>query len=280
MLKKFRKNIQTILLGSMSTVANVGIFALISKINLIGRVTYHSIVASVKPVFAELYAQGDWKQMGSVYQTTTRWTFTLNLPIFLVMVLFPGAILSIFGASYLDGTAALVLLACAELANAATGVCGSIIDMTGRTKLKLANSVLWITLGIGGNLLLIPRWGVLGAATATLVSTATINLVRVTEVWVLYRLIPYNRSYVKPLAAALSALAAGLAVKNWVAVDSNVLYLIIGGATVCTVYLGVILLLGLNPEDRAVLARMKLRLGSMFSRFRTPVNGNLPVQSE
>ncbi|MDX1402824.1 MAG: polysaccharide biosynthesis C-terminal domain-containing protein, partial [Kiloniellales bacterium] len=168
LLRKFRNNIQVILLGSFSTVTNVGIFSLASRINMVGEVAYSSVIKSVKPVFAEVHAEDDRQGLRHLYQTTTRWTFVLNLPTFLVLVLFPEAILAIFGQSFVGGASALVLLAWAQLANAGTGTCGSIIDMTGHTKIKLVNSVIWVILSIGTNFLLIPSWGIIGAAVAAL----------------------------------------------------------------------------------------------------------------
>ena len=268
LLSKFRKNLQTILLGSLSSVTNVGIFTLVNRINLVGRVTYLSMVTSVKPVIAELYGRGELAQMGSLYQTATRWTFTLNLPLFLVMVLFPQTLLSIFGQSFVGGAMALSVLACAELINAGTGICGSIIDMTGYTKIKFANSVLWIILSLSLNFLLIPGWGVLGAAMAATISMATINFLRVLEVWLLLRLLPYNLSFIKPIAAGLTALSMTLILDRWFPADTNLLYTALHGMLVFGVYAGVLLLLGLAPEDRTVLARTYQRTGSTIARLR------------
>lgn len=268
LLLKFRKNLQTIFLGAMSTVTDVGIFALVSKINVVGHVAYRSLVASVKPVLAEMYVQGEWSQMGGLYQTATRWTFMLNLPMFLVMVLFPRPILSIFGATFVGGASALIILATADLINSGTGICGSIIDMTGYTKLKLVNSILSITLAVGCNLWLIPRWGVMGAATATLVATASINLLRVGEVWFLFRLMPYNRTFIKPAVAGVAALAVGGLTNYWLPPNSTILHLVAQVALVMLVYAAVNLALGLAPEDRALLIRMYRRARSLIVQNR------------
>ena len=111
LLTKFRKNIQTLLLGTLNTVTSVGIFAIVSRLNLVGHVVYSSVIASVKPHLAELYDKENRVQIGRLYQTTTRWTFMANLPLFLMMVLYPAAILSIFGRSFVGGATALAILA-------------------------------------------------------------------------------------------------------------------------------------------------------------------------
>ena len=146
MIAKFRNSIDTLLLGALSSAANVGVYSLIARVNLIGHVSYLSILRSVKPVLAELSSRGARDEMAKIYQTATRWTLIMNLPMFLILVLFPDNIFGIFGESYTRGKEALIILACAELVNASTGVCGSIIDMSGYAKLKLFNSISHISL--------------------------------------------------------------------------------------------------------------------------------------
>jgi O-antigen/teichoic acid export membrane protein len=265
-ITKFRRNLNTLLLGMLGTVTDVGIFAVVRRINSVGQTSRLSLVTSVRPIIAELSGQKDWAQIGSIYQTTTRWTVMLNLPMVLIMVMFPGAILSIFGKSFAGGATALIILACAELVNAGTGVCGAIIDMTGRTKLKLFNATLMFILSLSLNFLLIPRWGLLGAATAVLISMGAINLLRVVEVWVLFRLQPYNLSLIKPVTAATAAVIVALTVDQWFPAETNLLHTAVHASLLLAVYAGLILLLGLAPEERNVVTHIFQRLGSYIPR--------------
>jgi O-antigen/teichoic acid export membrane protein len=279
LLSKFRKNIQVVLLGTLNTVTGVGVFSIVSSINMLGRVSYLSIIASVKPFLAELYTQRNLEQMGRLYQTTTRWTLMTNLPIFLLMVLYPAPLLSIFGESFVAGAPALVILAYAELANAGTGICGSIIDMTGYTKLKLINSVIWVVLLSVSNVLLIPRWEILGAAAATLISTATINLLRIVEVWILLRLQPYNRSFLKPLAAGLGAFVGAQILGQWLSADATLVHTALHVLFVLTVYAGLTWVMRLAPEDKTVLLRLNQQASFLFSQGRARLTGRLPARS-
>lgn len=279
LLSKFRKNIQSVLLGTLDTVAGVGVFSIVSSINLVGRVSYQSIIASVKPFLAELYSQNNIQQMGQLYQTTTRWTLMTNLPIFLIMVLFPEQLLVIFGESFVVGASALAILAYAELANAGTGICGSIIDMTGFTKLKLVNSVTWVLLLAVTNYLLIPPWGVVGAAVATLISTTVINFLRMAEVWFLLRLQPYNRTFIKPVVAALGTYFGDQLLTQWLPSDTTLFHAIVHMVFVLVVYAGLLWLFRLTPEDKMVLGQMSKRISGLLAQGRARLNGRLPAQS-
>ncbi|HSK96282.1 MAG TPA: polysaccharide biosynthesis C-terminal domain-containing protein, partial [Euzebyales bacterium] len=223
---------------------------------------------SVKPVLAGLSDQADHEGLTRVYTAATRWTLTLNIPFFLVSVLYPHAILAIFGESFASGATALILLAVGEVVVAGTGICGSIIDMTGHTRLKLVNTVVWIALLLVCNVLLIPRWGLVGAATASLIATATINIIRLVEVWVVERLTPYRDGFWKPVLAATTALSAGLMLRAALPVDDAIGVAVVQGTLVVALYAGLIMWFGFAPEDRLVFARAAHKLERPLSRIR------------
>ena len=97
LINTFGGNLQTLLLGGMASVASAGIFAVANQVMLVGAMFHSAIVQATMPIFAELQDAGDRGRLHALYRTTSKWTFTLNLPFFLVAVLFPSAVLSIFG---------------------------------------------------------------------------------------------------------------------------------------------------------------------------------------
>lgn len=264
MLVKFRGNIQTVLLGSLGSISGVGIFAIVSQVNLVGNIFHASLNQSARPLIAELGDRGDKIRMKQIYQTGTKWVLSLNLPIILIIILFPTELMSIFGKSFAAGAAALVIMAFAELVNVSTGMCGSIVDMTGHTKLKLANTIVRVTVSIFLNVLLIPRYGLMGAAWTGLIQTILANFLPLLQVWYLFRIWPYNISFLKPLAATAAAFASVWLMKSLLFTGSNLVEIIVMVLVLLLVYAGVTLLLGLSEEDRAVLIELK---NKTFSRF-------------
>jgi O-antigen/teichoic acid export membrane protein len=263
LLNQFRKNIETVMLGALAAVADVGVYAIVVKINLVSHIAYRSIIVSVKPVLAALFDAQDHEALGRLYTAATRWTLAMNVPFFLVTVLYPEPILLVFGESFAAGASALVVLAVGELIVAGTGICGSIIDMAGHTRLKLINTVVWIALLLASTALLVPRWGVLGAATASLIATGTINVVRLVQVWVVERLQPYRDGFWKTVLAASAALGLGLVLKTALPLDDSIVRAMAQGAVVVAAYIGLLVLLGIAPEDRLVYRRVFRRLGRL-----------------
>ncbi|HET6380055.1 MAG TPA: oligosaccharide flippase family protein [candidate division Zixibacteria bacterium] len=252
-------HLQAPLLGAMSSMASAGVFAVSNQINLVGSIFHQAVTSSSMPLFAEMHDRGDRGGLEHLYRTTSKWTLSLNLPFFLIATIFPQALLAIFGEEFEAGTAALTILAWANLVNAATGTSGAVLDMTGYTGVKFVNSTVSVGLGLGLNLLLIPPLGVEGAAIATLVTIGSVNLLRLAEVLLLIRVHPYSAEYLKPLGAGLGSALAGLAVLSLTASHEPLLQGAVGLPVVGLVYAGLLVRFGLTDDDHVILSRVRAR---------------------
>lgn len=159
------------------------------------------------PIISELWEKGDRLGLLSQFKIVSKWIFTLSLPVFCLYLLFASGLLSIFGDEFQRGVGALKILALGQIVNAIVGPIGFILNMTGRQKLNLVNSVLLAASNVVLNILLIPRYGMVGVALATTLSIASINVVRVIEVRVLYGFTPFRYDLYKPLTAGAVASA-------------------------------------------------------------------------
>ena len=252
----FSGNLQTLLLGALSSVASAGIFAIANQIQMVGSLFHAAIVRATMPLFAELHDAGERSRLEHLYQTTSKWTFSLNMPFFLISVAFPEALMALFGPEFTDGTQALVILAWGAIVNAGTGTSGAMLDMTGHTSIKLLNSTVSVGLAIGLNLLLIPQFGVVGAATAVVAAVTAVNVLRVFEVARLEAVVPYNRGYLKPVAAGAVALGLGLLIGR-VALAGTPLVVSAGAgmAVITATYAILLRAMGISDDDRFVLGR-------------------------
>ena len=265
MITTFRSSVQTLLLGSLNTVFTVGVFSVAHQLNLLADLVQTSVTTAVRPIIVEVHDRNNRDQLGRLYQTISKWMFSFNLPVFLIVVLFPAPILSIFGKGFAEGATTLTILAWASLVDAGTGMCGAILDMTGYTRLKLVNSIMRLALIICVSLLLIPNLGMVGAALAALAGETIVNVLRVIEVYVIFRLLPYSMSFLKPILAGIVALLVTLVAGNWVLVSNENIQVIFQMTLLASIYAGVLLLFGFEPEERAILSRMKRRVTRRLS---------------
>ena len=255
LLRQLRRNFETIMLGASRNLGSVGIYSIVNKVTLVGHVCLLSLFLAVKPTLARLHDRRDHAALAHLYTTATRWAFSVTLPFFLVMVLYREPILSVFGASFAAGSTALVILAFAELVNAGTGICGPVLDMTGHTRIKLLNSIVLTVLLVGSNAILIPRYGVIGAATASLIGIGIFNVLCLVEVWFLERLTPFDRTMWKPAAAALVAFGGGTLLGHWFPPGTSAVLAASQAVVVTAMFAGLLVALGLPDDDRLVVRR-------------------------
>jgi O-antigen/teichoic acid export membrane protein len=175
----------------------------------------------------------------------------------------------LFGKSFVSGSTGLVILAFSNLVSAATGICGVVIIMTENVWLNTTNSVVRLVSTLALSLWLIPTGGVVGAAIATAASLILVNLLLTVEVFALFRLLPYNKAFVKPVIAGILSAVATYGTIHGVFKSESTGSAVLGIAVCLTVYVGAILLLGLSDEDRMVLRRLYSRLSRIpvFARW-------------
>jgi len=267
MLDQFQASIQALMIGSLNTLAGVGIFAVSSQLNILGHDFYSSINIAAKPLIAELHDQGDKVHLQRIYQTATKWSLIVNLPFFLAFILFPTKILAIFGQSFESGALALMIVALANLIDVATGMCGTLLNMTGYTKLKLANTIFSLTLATILNMILIPHWGLVGAAITTLTVITSLNVIRLLQVYFLLKIFPYNAEFIKPIIAATVSYLLIWALNHFFPLeDIRIRYALVQIVALFGVFAAMIWLMGLSEEDRNLLDRVWKKTTNFLAR--------------
>jgi O-antigen/teichoic acid export membrane protein len=166
----------TLMLGMFRTEAEVGIFNVAVKIASavsFPLVTINSISASK---FAELHSKKDLKGLRKIVKQSTKLIFWTSLPIAATILLFPSFILGVVGKEFQAGVFTLCILAVGQFVNAISGGVGPLLNMTGRQKafrnIIISASLLNVLL----NVLLIPKYGGIGAAFASMASVVAWNI--------------------------------------------------------------------------------------------------------
>ncbi|MHB8160088.1 MAG: flippase [Thermoleophilia bacterium] len=251
--------VDTLLLGYFGTTTDVGYYGVAIKLAIFGSKIITAFGTVFTPIIADLWNRQRTGELLVLYRITTRWIFILTLPVFLVMAIFADSIMSIFGAGFTAGSVALVLLATGQMFNAATGAAGLMVLMSGRSRLELLNVATTLAIDVALCVVLIPTYGLVGAAIANLVSLAVVNIMRVIEVWYFMRMIAYDRSYLKPLLAGVAgAMVAALLGHLVIGTGSLVRVGVLAGMLLA-IYVAGIVIMGLDENDRMVLNLFRSR---------------------
>lgn len=175
-LNLISSRIDVILLGLLSTSENVGAYAAASRIADVIVFGLASANAIAAPLIAGLHAAGKREELQTLVKSAARGILAFTLPLALGVLVFGREILALFGDGFAAGYPVLAILVAGQLVNALAGPVGFLMTMTGahRAAVKIVASSALLNLVL--NAVLIPLFGMLGAAVATAISTATWNL--------------------------------------------------------------------------------------------------------
>lgn len=255
----------TIILGLVATSSAVGVYNASARLVTLAVFVVNPINAAFAPRIANLFARGELGLLREVYSVATSWIVRLSLPAFAILLVLPGSLLGLFfGPSYGAGATVVVILALGQLCNAATGPCGMVINMSGRNRLNLIDNLMVLVLNLGLNLLLIPVWGISGAALAWAVSLGSVNLLRVLQVRIIVRGLPFDVAQAKAFVAAAAAGAAALVTSRWLL--DGVAGALAGIAAAGIVYITLVIALGLPDSDREIAGLLTKRGGGRRGR--------------
>jgi O-antigen/teichoic acid export membrane protein len=249
--------LDTLLLGAFAN-AQLGVYNVATRLVTVAIFVLPPVNAAFAPTIAYLYQQGRLPEVRRVYGAATGWVVRLSMPAFVALLILPDDLLSVFGRAFTTGAVVTVVLAAGQLVNAATGPCGTLLNMSGKVTLNMLDNVAVLLLNLLLNLVLIPRYGITGAAVAWSVSLVAVNLARVLQVWRQIKAVPVTTGMLKGLLAGAASLAAAAVVHG--VLSPGVPRLVAGLATIAVVYPAGVLALRLSREDTMVL-RGLLRRG-------------------
>ena len=173
-----------LMLGIWSTSSDVGLYSMANRTSGLVSFILMSVNAISAPKFSELYSRGDLEGLGRLARSTAKLMTLFASPLVLACVLIPGPVMSIFGPEFVAGAPALAILGVGQFVNVATGSVGYLLVMTGKERVWRNLTGFSAALCVSLNVLLIPPYGLIGAATAMAVS---LSVLMILSVWMVRR---------------------------------------------------------------------------------------------
>ncbi len=163
-------NTDIVLLGAYVDPDHVGIYFAATRIVNLVVFIYFAVAALALPKFAELHAKGDRMGLQAFVHDIVQWIFWPTLAAVAVILAFGHVALGLFGADFEGGYPLLAVLMLGFLARASTGPIEYLLNMTGNQNVTAVAYGAAAILNIALNLILIPHFGLMGAAASTAIS--------------------------------------------------------------------------------------------------------------
>lgn len=166
-----------VMLGSMLGAASAGVYRAASQLANLIALPLTAVQLALAPIIASLYAKRDLYGLQTQATRAAAIILAMSLPVFLVLIAFGDRILLLFGEEFPTGYQSLAILSGGYLVNAAMGPSGYLLIMTKHEHAAALTFAGSAAISIIGNLVLIPKWGINGAASATASSIIFVSVV-------------------------------------------------------------------------------------------------------
>ena len=250
--------IDNLMVGAKLSLAAAGIYLVATNVSTALTLPFRALNKTAFSLIAEYWKEGDLGKMGDFYRRVTRLNTLLGCYLALGIGLNLDFIYSlIHRPEYAAGSSAVLLLLAGRLFDGITGVNGTIVVTSPRYRFDLVFNLSLAALVVGLNWVLIPRYGLAGAAGAYCVALVGINTARTWFVWHSYGLQPFDGRIARILAVAG---AAGLAAWALPETGNAWLTLLLRGGVLTLLYGTGIVLTRTAPELTGLWAKARTRL--------------------
>ena len=252
----------TLMLGIFRTSGEVGIYNAALPTAQILMAFPMAVSALLFSISTGLYAKKLMDEVKKLYTVVTRWFFFVNTPVLILMLFFSRQILRVlFGAEYMEGYLALSILSFGFFIRFVFPMSNMLI-MMGKTK-----QIMYIDLAAAAgniilNYILIPVFGIVGAATATAATQFFIISALIIFSHLSIKFVPKSLSIAKYVAASLiSMLVVYSVARMFFGEISSFLMLLILAVFILLYMLSVLLFKGFERDDVELIKMIEKKTG-------------------
>jgi O-antigen/teichoic acid export membrane protein len=202
--------IDVLILAALADPLTVGIWGLIVQFGNAMRSIRRAFDPILIAVVADISKQPDRQRLAEALSYATQLVFLSQHPVFVFLLLFGTPLLTIYGSGFDAGGPALSLLAAFWLLNGATSLSGTVIAGYGHARWALFMTLLGIAIEVPLLWVLVPRYGLVGAAIAVGAMNTTLQQIQLREMKRVSGGWPYTARAFRPLGPALWSGAAAL----------------------------------------------------------------------
>jgi O-antigen/teichoic acid export membrane protein len=194
------QRLDIVLVAILRGPADAAIYTAATRLLVAGQMGGSAISTAVQPTLGATLSAGDVTATRDAYQMGTSWLILLTWPFYLLSIVYASVFLRLFGHGYTTAGSVVVILAASMLLATACGMVDMVLTMGGRTRWNLGNVAAALVVNVVVDLLLVPTYGVVGAAIGWAAAIVVNNLVPLGQIWHALRVQPFGRSTLTALS--------------------------------------------------------------------------------
>lgn len=220
------------------------------------------------PIIANLYGKNNIKEIEYINGNSTKWCFIITLPIFFIFFLFPEFILNyIYGPHYVSSSSVLQILSMGFVMNSFFGLNYYTLMAAGKSRLLMNCSLISTIINIFLNLILIPSFGMVGAAVASAVSFTLIEIYMTLKLYQFLKIHPFTKIYLRFTVLAVLLVSIFYVFRN-LFVQTPLTIALVYILFLVTYATMILYTKSLDKEDTKILSQIESKIFTNFSAIK------------
>ena len=168
-----------LMIGYVKSKSEVGIYDIAIKYSAIASIFLTAINAYAMPKFAEFFGVGNLDGLKNIVKQSSFLIFWTSCPFLIICLFFSKYLMSLYGIDFIAGKTALQILLISQFISSICGSVGYLLQMTNNQLIFQYIFLFATVINVVLNFILIPKYGINGAAIASLISTVFWNILSV-----------------------------------------------------------------------------------------------------
>ena len=246
--------IDTFMITALIDLQNTGIFAISAFIANTIAIPTNAVNQIASPVVAEAMKNKDMTPIKELYKNSSLNLLVIGLLLFICIAASIEDLFSIMpkGENLIGGVAIVLLVGASKLVDMGTSINNQIINYSKHYRFGFYAILLMAVFNIITNILLIPKYGIIGVALATLLSLSLYNIVKLIFIQWKFKMQPFSKNTVWILVVALVAYLIGVMIP---ASNIAVLDILIKSIVIGSVYISITYYFNLSSEFNEILKK-------------------------
>ncbi|TYP91719.1 Membrane protein involved in the export of O-antigen and teichoic acid [Fodinibius salinus] len=185
-------NIDIIMLSSLAGLDDTGIYSIAFYIGSAITIMRQSIYKISSPIIADAYEEQNFDLIEQIYHRSSMNQLIAAGLLFAGVIANLENLMAVLPPEYSGGALVIIIIGTANIFDMATGVNGAIILNSDHYRFDLYSSLILIAITIILNYILIPIYGIVGAAIGTASAVLLYNMLKVLFVWIYFSMQPFE----------------------------------------------------------------------------------------
>jgi len=233
------KTLDSVLIGKFLPLSFVGVYAIVSFIPTIIETPLNALDRIVTAKVAHAIVENDMEDVKDVFYKSVKYLSLLGALLFVGINCNITYLLQLVGKDYEQGSAVVWIISLGALVNMMGGANGAIIFYSSKYWQGALLLLLLVVITFVSNMLLIPRFGINGAAASTALSSLLYTGIRLFLIYRKFRFQPYTIDTLKTITIMLLCLGLNFALPAFASPLLNIVFksLVLGGSFLTLTYM-------------------------------------------